>query len=180
MKQKARVKKSMGATIWEWVRTVALALAAALLLRTFVFSLIHVEGESMCNTLQNKDILFVTMFDHYTGGDYARGEIVICNYPNAKGYRVKRVVGLPGETFEIRGGTVYINGEELCEEYLGSEKNQDYAPITLGADEYFLLGDNRAYSRDSRSSEVGAIAEGEIRGVARAVIFPFGNIKALH
>lgn len=172
----AKEKKSVGKEIGEWVRSLLLAVVVALVLRTFAFTFIFVDGDSMVDTLHNGDILFVTMFDHYVGQGYDRGQVVICNYPGAKGYRVKRVIGLPGEVLELRQGVVYINGQEYPEDYLGSEKLQDLGPITLGDEEYYCMGDNRYWSRDSRSPDVGPIPEGEIRGVARARIFPFDRL----
>lgn len=170
---------SLGETIFDWVKSIAIAVLIAVLLRTFVFSLIRVDGQSMLETLQNNDVLFVTMFDHYIG-NYERGEIVICNYPNRKGYRVKRVIGLPGETIEIRRGVTYINGEALAEDFVVYPSNDDYAARTLGEDEYFLMGDNRAVSRDSRANDVGPIARKEIQGVVRVVLFPFKAIRLVH
>ncbi|MDO4741141.1 MAG: signal peptidase I [Eubacteriales bacterium] len=172
-------KKTMAAEIFDWVRTLAIALVAALLLRTFVFSMVRVDGDSMLETLQDGDIMFVTMFDRFLG-DFDRGEVVICNYPNAKGYRVKRVVALPGETIEIIDKQTYINGELLQEEYVEHLPMTDYGPVTLEEDEYFLMGDNRTYSKDSRSRDVGPIVREEIHGVVRAVVFPFDSIRGVH
>lgn len=171
-------KKTVGQEIMEWVRAIAVALIAALLIRTFVFSMVRVDGASMLETLQHGDIMFVTMFDRFFG-DYERGEVVICNYPNAKGYRVKRVIGLPGDTVEIRGKETYINGELLQEEYVEHLPMTDYGPVTLGEEEYFLMGDNRTVSKDSRNGDVGPIVQGEIRGVVRAVVFPFSDIRTV-
>lgn len=171
-------KKTVAQEIMEWVKPIAVALLAALLIRTFVFSMVRVDGKSMLETLQHGDIMFVTMFDRFFG-DYERGEVVICNYPNVKGYRVKRVIGLPGDTVEIRDQQTYINGELLEEEYIVHLPRADYGPVTMGEDEYFLLGDNRTLSKDSRHAEVGPIVKGEIRGVVRAVVFPFNAVRTV-
>ena len=171
-------KKTLAAEIFDWVKTIALALVVALLIRTFVFGFVHVQGDSMLETLKNGDIMLVTMFDRFFG-DYERGEVVICNYPNAKGYRVKRVVGLPGDTIEIKAQTTYVNGEPVDEPFVEHLARTDYGPVTLDEDEYFLMGDNRAYSKDSRHGDVGPIVKREIVGVVRAVIFPFNAIRAV-
>ena len=167
-------KKTVAQEIMEWVR----AIAVALIIRTFVFSVVRVDGASMLETLKNGDIMFVTMFDRFLG-DYERGEVVICNYPNAKGYRVKRVIGLPGDMIEIRDKQTYINGEVLEEEYVEHLPLTNYGPITLGEEEYFLMGDNRTVSKDSRNGDVGPIVQDEIRGVVRAVVFPINAIRTV-
>jgi len=175
---KAKEKKTLGQEILEWVKAIGIALIVALVVRSCVFSMVRVEGDSMLDTLKNGDIMFVTMFDRFLG-DYERGEIVICNYPNAKGYRVKRVIGLPGETIEVKGQQTYINGELLEEEYIERLPRADYGPVTLGEEEYFLMGDNRTVSKDSRHSEVGPIVKKEICGVVRAVVFPISEIRTV-
>ena len=95
-------KKTLAAEILDWVKTIAIALAIAFVIRTFVIGFVHVSGDSMLETLKNGDVMLVTMYDRFIG-DYERGEVVICNYPNAKGYRVKRVVGMPGERVSCTG-----------------------------------------------------------------------------
>ena len=169
-------KKTLGAEILDWVKTIAIALAVAFIIRTFVVSFVHVSGNSMLETLKDGDIMLVSMFDRYIG-EYERGEVVICNYPNAKGYRVKRVVGLPGDTVEVRDKVTYVNGEAVEEPFVEHPARTNYGPITLEEGEYFLMGDNRASSKDSRHSDVGPIAEKEIVGVVRAVIYPFNAIR---
>ena len=171
-------KKTLAAEILDWVKTIALALVIALLIRTFVFSFVHVQGDSMLETLQDGDIMLVSMFDRFFG-DYERGEVVICNYPGVKGYRVKRVAALPGDTIEIRDQVTYVNGEMVDEPFVEYPARADYGPVTLGEDEYFLMGDNRTYSKDSRHSDVGPIVKKEIVGVVRAVIFPFNAIRTV-
>ncbi|MBQ3222703.1 MAG: signal peptidase I [Clostridia bacterium] len=175
---KQKEKNTLGREIFEWAKAIVIALVAALLIRTFVFGLVRVDGASMLETLQHGDIMFVTMYDRFFG-DYERGEVVICNYPNAKGYRVKRVVGLPGDTIEIKDKQTYINGELLEEDYVEHLPRTAFGPYTVQEGEYFLLGDNRTVSKDSRSSDVGPIAEKEICGVVRAVIFPFNAIRTV-
>lgn len=171
-------KKTVGKEMMEWVKSIAIALVAAMLIRTFLFSMVRVDGDSMLETLKDGDVMFVTMFDRYIG-DFERGEVVICNYPNAKGYRVKRVIGLPGDTIEVRDQVTYVNGEAQTEEYVEHLPRSNYGPVTLGEDEYFLMGDNRTVSKDSRHSEVGPIVEKEIVGVVRAVVFPFDSIRGV-
>lgn len=171
-------KKTLAAEILDWVKTIAIALAITFVIRTFVIGFVHVSGDSMLETLKNGDVMLVTMYDRFIG-DYERGEVVICNYPNAKGYRVKRVVGLPGDTIEVRDKVTYVNGEPVDEPFVEHLARSNYGPVTLEEDEYFLMGDNRANSKDSRHQDVGPIAQREIVGVVRAVIFPFNAIRTV-
>lgn len=135
--KKEKVKKSVGREILEWVLTIVVALAAALVIRSVVFEMVRVDGESMLDTLNNGEIMFVSKYD-YSGiwfnlpfqsdnaaqkaprisyGTPARLDVVICRYP-ARGAVdfVKRVAGLPGDTVELREGFLYINGEQVKEE----------------------------------------------------------------
>ena len=140
-KKKEKVKKSLGQEILEWVLTLAVAVVAALVIRAFVFEPVRVDGESMDDTLANGEIMFVSKFDYssiwlnmpFTSDNAAqraarlsygtpnRLDVVICRYP-ARGAMnfVKRVVGLPGETIELRDGYLYVNGEQV-----EAEKNID-------------------------------------------------------
>ena len=139
--------------ILSWILTIAVAVAAALLIRTFLFEPIRVDGESMCDTLQDGEIMLVTK-PEYLFGDPQRGDVVICKYPGRTENFVKRVMGIPGDVIEIRSNVVYRNGEALDEPYLTPERNDNgssMAPFTLGEGEYFVMGDNRDNSHDSRN-----------------------------
>lgn len=104
-KKPVNVKKE----ILSWILTIAVAVAAALLIRTFLFEPIRVDGESMCDTLQNGEIMLVTKPEYLTG-DPQRGDVVICKYPGRTENFVKRVMGIPGDVIEIRSNVVYRNG----------------------------------------------------------------------
>ncbi len=128
----------------------------------------EVIGSSMEPTLMEGDNLIVDKVS-FKLRDPNRGEIVVFPYRDGSGvYYVKRVVGMPGETIWIPGdGKVYIDGEPLEEDYLvaGTQKGGiAITPITLGEDEYFLLGDNRKNSVDSRNESVGIVKRHEIIG----------------
>ena len=119
----------------------------------------------------------------YRFHDPERFDIIIFPYqwePNT--YYIKRIIGLPGETVQIRGGQVYINGEVLPDEReLGTVSLAGLAenPITLGEDEYFLLGDNQNSSEDSRFSNVGNVKEDQILGKVWFRIFPAINMGSI-
>ena len=171
-------KKTIKQEIFEWAKAIIFALVVVLILRTFVFQLIRVDGTSMLETLQHNDIIFTTMFDQYFG-TFEHGDVVICNYPGVNGYRVKRIIGMPGDTVEIRDNVTYVNGEVLEEEYVTHMPRSDYGPITVPEGYYFVMGDNRTVSKDSRSASVGPIAISEVKGKVRCVIFPFNAIRTV-
>ena len=182
IKQRRKQKcANAGREIAGWVLTLAFAALLALLINSFVFFFARVEGNSMLGTLKDGEVLFVWRAG-YVFGQPQRGDIVICHYPKTKdgGYLdqkntcyVKRVIGLPGDTVSIRQGTVYINGEALKESYLETERtdSQSMEAVVLGEGEYFLMGDNRSDSTDSR--RMGAVERGKILGKAVGVVYPF-------
>lgn len=182
IKQRRKQKcANAGREIAGWVLTLVFAAVLALLINSFVFFFARVEGNSMLGTLKDGEVLFVWRAG-YVFGQPQRGDIVICHYPETAegGYLdqkntcyVKRVIGLPGDTVSIRQGTVYINGEALKESYLETERidSQSMEAVVLEEGEYFLMGDNRSDSTDSR--RMGAVERGKILGKAVGVVYPF-------
>ena len=189
----SKPSKSWKKELLSWVGTLILALAVVLVIRTFIFEPIRVDGSSMADTLQDGELTFVLKAE-YLFKDPDRFDVVICHYPNRRDANnplgietktnfVKRVIGLPGETLAIQGNTVYINGQALEEPFLTPERNAvnlSLGPITLGEDEYFMIGDNRYASNDSRNlREVGPIARDEIVGEVKFVFFPFSALRGV-
>ncbi len=160
-----------------------IVLGVTFLIITFVGQRTHVSGESMENTLDDGDQLIVDKLT-YRFRDPERFDIIVFPFHYRENtYYIKRIIGLPGETVQIEDGTIYINGEVLEEAY-GREVMQDPGiaaePIALGEDEYFVLGDNRNQSSDSRDPSVGLIHRDEIIGRAWIRIWPldsFGILK---
>ena len=205
MKKDLKVKKknTPAREILEWVLTVAAALVIALPVRAFGFELMRVDGSSMESTLADGEIMFVSKFDYasswlalpwaddqtkenapriVTGGAPERFDVVACRYPGRGGtVFVKRVVGLPGDTVELRHGTLYVNGEKYDEPYVKDEyrtgRINDFGPVTVPEGRYFVLGDHRNSSNDSRF--VGAISRDMILGHVRTVVFPFGSARGI-
>ncbi|MDO5112188.1 MAG: signal peptidase I [Clostridia bacterium] len=145
----------------------------ALSIRLFIFEPYRVEGDSMVPTLLNSERLFVEKvsywFDHPE-----RGQVIICFYPDEKDTCVKRVIGLPGETVEVRWGVLYINGVPLDESaYWDDFIYNDMAPYTVPENSIFVVGDNRNVSKDSRAPSVGAIPYERVVGQAHFVMWPF-------
>ncbi|MBQ9561875.1 MAG: signal peptidase I [Lachnospiraceae bacterium] len=141
----------------------AAGVVLALLISTFLIQKVTVEGTSMVNTLEEGDLLFGARYGVFYR-DVDRFDIVVLDMGD-RGLYVKRVIGLPGETVQIAGEEIYINGEVLDESYGSSDMRTPgiaEEPLTLGEGEYFVLGDNRYYSRDSRDAGVGVIREKQI------------------
>lgn len=171
--------------ILSWVLTLGAAVVIALVIRTFLFEPIRVDGQSMCDTLQNNEIMLVTK-PEYLFGDPERGDVIICKYPERSENFVKRVMGIPGDVIEVRTNVVYRNGEALDEPYLTPSRNVNgfsMEAFTLGEGEYFVMGDNRDNSHDSRnyynSRTPAAITRDMIVGHVRCVVFPFNAIRTI-
>ena len=176
--KKEKTKKSMKQEIFEWVMVFVVAAALAFVVRTFIFEPVRVDGSSMLNTLTDSDFMIATKFD-YLLGDPERFDIVICDYPNTDDgmYRVKRVIGLPGETIELRAGELYVNGEHVAQDFDMTENETYFGPLTVPEGCYFVMGDNRNNSKDSRSPMVGPLKRSEIKGHVRCVVFPFSRMQ---
>ena len=173
-------KKTLKQEIFEWIMVFVVAAALAFVVRTFIFEPVRVDGSSMLNTLTDSDFMIATKFD-YLFSDPERFDIVICNYPNTDDgmYRVKRVIGMPGETVELRGGELYVNGEHMEQAFDMTDNAANFGPLTVQDGHYFVLGDNRNNSKDSRHPMVGALPRKMIKGHVRAVVFPFGSMQIL-
>ena len=169
--------------IINWVVYFVCLLAVVFVINTFVVQRTMVSGDSMYPYLHNKDQLMMDKLS-YRFHDPERFDIVV--FPVVRDgkeeYYIKRVIGLPGETVQIIDGYVYINGEKLDENY-GAEVMNDAGraaePITLGDDEYFVLGDNRNDSTDSRDPDVGVLKKSDLLGRAWLRIYPFNKFGLL-
>ncbi|MDO4547116.1 MAG: signal peptidase I [Clostridia bacterium] len=173
----AKKKKSVKREILEWVLCIVGAVAIALVVRTFLFEFVRVDGQSMAETLQDGERMFVTKLDYWTG-DPERFDVVICHYPD-RGWTdfVKRVVGVPGDTVAMLNGTLILNGKAVDEPYITHKANYNMPAVTLGEDEYFVLGDNRSNSNDSHI--IGPLKRNLIIGHVRCVIFPFNSFREI-
>lgn len=212
--RKKKVKKEAR----EWLVALVSAVLIVIVIQSFLFRIIRVEGSSMYDTLENGERLFVTVTD-VRFGDVKRGEVVICHYPGryhdwfnlgilkTREYFVKRVVAVPGDTIYCENGVthvVYEQDGETVDELLDSRFAQfyiygspyDYEAYVLGEDEYFVVGDNRYNSHDSRdwngpgvedgegndgtvTNNVGPISKGDIVGHVRQVIWPLNKIRGV-
>ena len=176
-------KKSVGRKISSGIVELLIYCAIMVLCITFVPRYVLqrtiVSGSSMESTLHNKENLLVEKVS-YRFKDPDRFDVIVF-YPYGResyDYYIKRVIGLPGETVQIKGDTIYINGEEIKENY--GKDPMVYAgiaeePLKLADDEFFVLGDNREVSEDSRYEEVGPVKRENIEGKAILRIYPFSE-----
>lgn len=167
-------------TILEYGIYLVILIAVFFLVPRFVLEKISVDGYSMEDTLQNEEYVLIEKVSRYFT-DPDRFDIVVFQKYNGtknKTY-IKRVIGLPGESVQIIGSTIYINGKPIEENY-GKDPITDAGiagdGIILGKDEFFVLGDNRAVSIDSRDSRVGIVKKSELDGVVILRIYPFNKI----
>jgi len=165
--------------VFEWVPTLGLSLVIALALRTFAFASHFIPSPSMCNTLVPGDLFFAEKFSYRVLHQEPQfGEIVLFKHPTAKGAPwIKRVIGLPGDTIAVRDGVVYRNGEALSEDYISEKPWRDFPELTVPADQYFMMGDNRNHSCDSRSW--GCLPRENVLGRATAVFWPPEHMRVL-
>jgi signal peptidase I len=165
--------------VLDLIESVIIAVVLALVIRFFLFEPFYIPSGSMEPTLQVQDKIIVNKLV-YRFKEPARGDIIVFELPMLEpdlDY-IKRVIGLPGETLEIKDSTVYINGQPLEEDYLPSDlRFMDFGPITIPDDSYFMLGDNRNNSQDSRIW--GTLSKDHIIGKAVLIFWPFNRFGLL-
>lgn len=166
----------------------AICIAAAYCIASFVTRYVAhqttVEGQSMEPTLADGDSVIIQKLSYYWS-EPKRYDVVVFpvkaeEISKTKDFYVKRIIGLPNETIQVINGTIYVDGEKLWDDEHGLSKILDSGnaedPIHLGKDEYFVLGDNRNMSTDSRSSYVGLVKREEIVGQVLCCVWPFSHI----
>lgn len=173
---------SMKQEILGWLLYVGIVICITYLVITYVGQRTEVSGESMAPNLHSGDNLIVDKLS-YRFTDPERYDIIVFPYQYEEGvYYIKRIIGLPGETVLIEDGEVYIDGELLGETY-GAEVMDSSGiageEIVLGEDEYFVLGDNRNNSKDSRDPSVGILDGDDIVGKAFVRIWPLSEIGVI-
>jgi signal peptidase I len=186
---------------------IIVALFVAILVKTFVIQAFYIPSESMVPTLEVGDRVFVSKF-MFDGGDVARGDVIVFENPHpgevpdrgiVSGFLhwlgegigfaqpenedfIKRVVGMPGETIEIHDHTVFIDGKPLAEPYLTKQAKRamaDYPPHTVPPGQFFVMGDNRGNSADSRFG-LGTVPFEKVIGKAFVIIWPPSHVGGLH
>lgn len=181
--------------IFEWVKSFAIAIAVVLAFNIF-FATTVVYSTSMYPTLIEKDILLLHRTHNISGGDIvsfktdlmlSENDIkslnpiqkIFANFNPGKNL-IKRVIGVPGDAIEIHNGEVYINGKQLQETYISSDTNGDISIDRIPEGQYFMMGDNRAVSLDSRDKQVGLIDGEKIIGRAIFRLFPLTRFGGMN
>src|SRR5215469_4637742 len=155
-----------------WLRDIVISAAVSVLIITFLYQPVRVEGTSMLPRLEDHDRLFINKFV-YRISSIHRGDVVVFHYPRdpEKSY-IKRVIGLPGDRIYVDRGRVYLNGKALRESYVPEEfrDTRSMAEMVVPEDTYFMMGDHRSISSDSR--EFGPVERDLIYGKAVFVYWP--------
>jgi signal peptidase I len=171
-------------TAWStlsWMRDLAFSVLIAIILIVFIYQPVKVEGTSMMPTLTDQERIFINKFTyHYGLGQIEHGDMVVFWYPldTSKSY-IKRVIGVPGDIVKIAGGQVFVNGNPLAEEYVPEEYRDrvSWGPERIPPDKYFVLGDHRSSSNDSRAW--GFVDRRYIYGKAVFVYWPLDKMGRL-
>ncbi|SHJ59971.1 signal peptidase I [Anaerobranca californiensis DSM 14826] len=159
----------------EWIKSIIIAVLLALIIRSFIMESFIVDGSSMQPTLANQQRVLVNKIS-YRFKTPKRGEIIVFPLPNDENrILIKRVIGLPGDKVEIIDGRLFLNDQEVHEDYILFKSDNGFGPVVVPDDKVFVLGDNRSNSIDSRNSQVGFIDIGKIRGKAFLRYWPLSE-----
>lgn len=164
----------------EYLETIIGAAILAVLIMTFVARAFTVDGPSMLPTLEHGQRLLVDRLT-YRFTDPGRGDIIVFRYPaNPRHHFIKRIIGVPGDEVRIVGGVVYVNGVRLEDDYTnGPMFRRNFGPVIVEPDTYFVLGDNRNNSEDSRDSRVGLVPRENIIGKAFWRYWPLPDMSTV-
>jgi signal peptidase I len=175
-----RSGEGRGGAMHSWLRDVVVSVVASALIIIFLYQPVRVEGTSMLPVLEDQDRLFINKLA-YRVGEIQRGDVVVFLYPHDhdKSY-IKRVIAGPGDTLKIDHGQVYVNGGAVAEPYVPKRFVDDRSQpeMTVPADEYFVMGDHRSISSDSR--DFGPVDRNLIYGKAAFVYWPMDQAGVVH
>lgn len=177
---RAVAARDRSAGIGTWLRDLIISAGISILIITFLYQPVRVEGTSMLPRLEDQDRLFINKFV-YQIQSIQRGDVVVFHYPRdpEKSY-IKRVIALPGDRIGIEDGHVWLNGHELHEIYVPDQyrDTRSMEEIVVPPDSYFMMGDHRSISSDSR--EFGPVARDLIYGKAVFVYWPARDAGVVH
>ncbi len=171
-------KKKEKSALREMAEVVVVALVLAFLIKTFVVGNFWIPSESMVPTIEVNDKVIVTNFSYWFA-EPERGDVIVFRFPHdpKKDY-IKRCIGLPGETIQFQNSQLYVNGELVEEPYLPEDLEfEDYGPVQVPEGQYFMCGDNRNHSSDSRVW--GFVEKKLIIGKAQVIYWPFDRWTTL-
>ena len=174
------MNSEFGQEVIGWTLAFIVAIVMGFLFREYCFELYTVDGPSMLPTLSTGDRLIVNKMG-YNFHEIERGDIVVFRYPREYNtYFVKRIIGIPGDTVEISNGRVFVNDKELNEfSYTVERPERGFSKDVVPEKSYFVLGDNRNNSEDSRFKDVGFVSERLVVGKAICIAWPFFHVKKL-
>ncbi len=168
------------AASWAWLRDVLASVAVSVFIILFLYQPVRVEGTSMVPMLQDQDRLFINKLAYHVG-EVQHGDVIVFRYPrdHTKSY-IKRVIALPGDHLRIDHGRVYVNDTALAEPYVPARYTDERSQpeMTVPAGEYFVMGDHRSISSDSR--DFGPVERVLIYGKASFVYWPFDQAGVVH
>ncbi|CAM3714382.1 signal peptidase I [Mesobacillus zeae] len=171
--------------LWDWTKAIFIALVLAWVVKTFIFAPYTVKGESMEPTLHDHERIAVNKITQTE--KLKHGDIVIIKGSGKTNY-VKRIIGFPGDTVEVDNDKLLINGKQVKEPYLKENMEEaknsgglltgDMGPIVIPEKHYFVMGDNRRMSMDSRNG-LGLISQDRLVGRSELVFFPFSSLRSV-
>ena len=164
--------------LWEWIKSIIIAIIIALLIRGYVVETFLVDGLSMMPTLDDYERLIVNKFV-YRFREPEHGDIIVFQYSQDRDF-IKRVIAKGGDTVRVNGERVYLNGVPLEEEYVNEYPYGDFGPAVVPEGHFFVLGDNRNNSWDSREPSVGFVSSERIKGKAFLVYWPLDQLRLLN
>jgi len=175
-------RKTASKELLSWLLYIGIILVVTILINTFIGQRTRVDGNSMLPQLQNGDNLIVDKIS-YRFTDPTRFDIIVFPYQYKNNtFYIKRIMGLPGETIQIIDGRFFVNGEQIEDRFGNAQMNNPGiagVPITLGENQYFVLGDNRNNSQDSRDQHVGVLERADILGRAWLRIWPLSSFGVM-
>lgn len=166
-------KQSKSMEVKEWLQSIIFAVIIAFILKFFIIDFVYVDGMSMYPTLNNGDRIIVNLIG-YRFSEPSYGDIVTLHY-DANTVYVKRIIGKGGDRISIKDNVVYRNGEALDENYINTEDYPDFEEVTVPAGKFFVMGDNRAHSSDSRYINLGFVDRSQIIGKVFFRFWPFNT-----
>lgn len=161
--------------LWDWLKSLVIAVILAYLIHLFLFAVVVVQGPSMEPTLHNNERLIMNKIV-YQIGEPERGDIVVFHATKNDDY-IKRVIGLPGDKLEFNNNQLFVNDKPVDEPYLTNTFTNDFGPVSVPEGTYYVLGDNRLNSTDSRV--LGSIQMDKIVGRVKILIWPINKFSII-